>query len=97
MLLMGTHVFFMEICENYPRIIIKYSFLTNLLSFGKFKLLQTNAVIMANASQFDLSVRLQSIIYGFLKKIKALTALLGQLSLRVGWENSPEQGQDCFI
>ena len=25
-------------------------------------------------------------------KIKALTALLGQLSLSVGWENGPERG-----
>ena len=29
--------------------------------------------------------------------IKALMTLVGQLSLSVGWENSPGRGQDCFI
>ena len=29
--------------------------------------------------------------------IKALIALVGQLSLSVGWENSPEREQDCFV
>ena len=34
--------------------------------------------------------------YAYKKKFKALTALVGQLSLSVSWKNGPERGLKMF-